>query len=301
MLALTRAEIVQRMRAPVITRADGLVRVFANCPEDMRREYQGPVARYAADTVSLLYRGLKMKPVRFESPRVIVHLGDVRTNVADVVTRVATNDAEVMTRIYLKSPGGADLVRFRTEIARAFYRTVCKTELSESEALRALNAADPDYHVAVRREKLEKWLAGDRSEQGAATDEEWDEEHLTLMRKVLKVGVASRRDVLTFASRLYLYPPCFNEPFEGGRTSVSFGEAIGLADADPRIRILAREKIVEIAAFGGGRSEELRAAAVAYVEFLRVLSGGESDGKSPEDLLLNANKRLELALESAVK
>ena len=51
MLALTRAEIVQRMRAPVVTQAEGLVRVFANCPEDMRREFQSPVARFAAETV----------------------------------------------------------------------------------------------------------------------------------------------------------------------------------------------------------------------------------------------------------
>ena len=40
LLALTRAEIVQRMRAPVITQSEGLVRVYADCPEDVRREFQ---------------------------------------------------------------------------------------------------------------------------------------------------------------------------------------------------------------------------------------------------------------------
>ena len=299
MLALTRAEIVQRMRAPVITQADGLVRVFADCPEDMRREFQGPVASFAADTVALLYRGEKMKAVRFESPRVIVHLGDVRTNIADVVARVTTNGSEVTTRIYMKSPGGADPERFRTEVTRAFYRTVCGRELSEAAAVEALHRADPAYRFAENRAKLEAWLAGDRSRQGLTDDETWDDEHLTLLRKVIEIGVASRRDVRTFASRLFIFPPYFSEPFAGGRHSVSFREAIGLAEGDVRIRFLALRKAMEIAVFGSGRSEELGLATEAYVEFLKELGKGEKDAKELEDLLTNADKRLELAWERA--
>ena len=64
LLALTRAEIIERFKAPVVTQADGLVRVFADCPEDMRREFQSPIARFAADTVQTLYQGLAKKPVR---------------------------------------------------------------------------------------------------------------------------------------------------------------------------------------------------------------------------------------------
>lgn len=299
-MALTRAEIVQRMRAPVVTQSDGLVRVFANCPEDMRREYQTPVARYAAETVGLLYRGLKMKPERFESPRIIVHLGDVRTNVASVVTRVTTNeDASVTTRIYLKSPGGADLSRFRREVARAFYRAVRKTELSEAAAEQALNESDPAYRVAVRRMQLEAWLSGDRSKQGLVDDEEWDEQHLALMRKVLEVGVASRRDVQTFASRLYLYPPFYAEPFAGGRHELSFREAIPLARSDARIRFLTVQKAMQLSVFGGGRSEELAHATKAYVEFLKDLSLGEKEDRELEDMLLHADKLLTMAWESA--
>ena len=33
--ALTRAEIIERFKAPVATRVDGLVEVFADCPTDM--------------------------------------------------------------------------------------------------------------------------------------------------------------------------------------------------------------------------------------------------------------------------
>ena len=40
MLALTRAELVARMKAPVLTMSEGLVQVYADCPEDMRIEYQ---------------------------------------------------------------------------------------------------------------------------------------------------------------------------------------------------------------------------------------------------------------------
>ena len=49
LLALTRAELVARMKAPVLTMTEGLVKVYADCPEDMRRDYQMPVARFAAD------------------------------------------------------------------------------------------------------------------------------------------------------------------------------------------------------------------------------------------------------------
>ena len=49
LLALTRAELVARMKAPVLTMTEGLVKVYADCPEDMRRDYQMPVARFAAE------------------------------------------------------------------------------------------------------------------------------------------------------------------------------------------------------------------------------------------------------------
>ena len=109
LLALTRAEIVQRMRAPVITQTEGLVRVYADCPEDVRREFQHPVASFAADTAAAMYRGFSMKPVRFASPGVIVHIGDVRTNDTRVISKVSRSEGQVVTRIYLKNPATADL------------------------------------------------------------------------------------------------------------------------------------------------------------------------------------------------
>ena len=60
-MALTRAEILERFRAPVVTQADGLVKVYADCPEDLRRDYQGPIGSFAAETVKTLYQGLAKK------------------------------------------------------------------------------------------------------------------------------------------------------------------------------------------------------------------------------------------------
>ena len=56
LLALTRAEVLERFKAAPITKVDGLVRVVADCPADMRREFQEPVASFVADVCRTLYR-----------------------------------------------------------------------------------------------------------------------------------------------------------------------------------------------------------------------------------------------------
>ena len=156
LFALTRAEIVQRMRAPVITRADGLVKVFASCDEDIRRDFQGPIAAQAGETVQMLYRGLGEKPRRFEAPRIILRLGNERTNTTELVTWVETNETRVITRIHVKSPAYADLERLRVEVTRGFFRSVKQKEVSPEKARAALRAADPTCQVADRRAKLER-------------------------------------------------------------------------------------------------------------------------------------------------
>ena len=293
---LTRAEIVQRMRAPVITQADGLVQVYADCPEDMRREFQGPVGGFAADTAKALYTGLSMKPVRFRKPEILIHIGDVRTNLTAVVARVETNETAIISRIYLPSPGFADLDRFRIELVKAFYRSVKQRELTDAAARRTLRAVDPRLRVADARERLEAWLAGRPAapEDGEEplTPEARDEEGLRLMRSVIEPGVASRRDVLIFASRLYLYPRTFDEKFVGGSDCLSFREAISLAEVDPRIRFLAYFKANELLVWGGGRGEMLEDAAKTYHGFLLALAGGERTKEELGELLDDADLKL---------
>ena len=296
LLALTRAEIVQRMRAPVITQSEGLVRVYADCPEDVRREFQHPVARFAADTAAAMYRSLSMKPVRFTSPGVIVHIGDVRTNDTRVVAKVSKADGRAVTRIYLRNPATADLALFRTEMVKAFMRCVKGKEVSDAEAVAAYRRTDPALRIADDRERLERWLAG---EPGLDGKRENDEDMIAMMRRVLEPGHASRRDVLTFASRLFLYPRSFDEKFAGGYDVLSFRDAVKFAKVDPRVRFLALFKANEMPVFGGGRGDELMAAAELYSVFLRELAKGE---RTEEDLLRMldaADAALSRALETA--
>lgn len=306
LFALTRAEIVQRMRSPVINQADGLVRVYANCDEDQRREYQGPIASFAAETVKTLYQGLAMKNVRFARPGIIILVGNERTNNTAVVTRVETNETHVTSRIYLQSPGYSDVERFRTELVRAFYRSVQATELSAREAVAALRAADPQLRIEDQRTELEDWLAG-RSTPEVPTDLPLTEEAIfaraermiARMRKVIEPGVASRRDVLIFASRLCLYPRTFDEKFLGGADVLSFAEAIALAKVDPRVRFLALFKAKEMPLYGGGRGEVMNDAAASYMTFLLDLAKGEKSDAELASELEVAELKLKAAYEQA--
>ena len=284
LLALTRAELVARMKAPVLTMAEGLVKVYADCPEDMRRDYQMPVARFAADVCETLYRGAGERPRRFADPGIVIHIGSVRTNLTEVTARVETNAERVVTRIYAKSPGYADQERLRLEITKAFGRAVLGRELSDRDAVEALVAADPKMRVMERRRELEEWLRGEGGHD--------DEEALALMRKVLEPGVASERDVLVFASRLQLYPETFDRPFVGGRTSLSFRESIEAAGKDPRVRLAAYLKSNELAVFGGGRGEGLARAAESYTLFLRELVRGKMSQSELSAMLDRADELL---------
>ena len=290
-MALTRAEILERFRAPVVTQSDGLVQVYADCPEDMRREYQGPIASFAAETVKTLYQGLAKKPVRFEKPEIMIHIGDVRTNLTEVTVRVTTNDNRVISRIRVKAPGYADLYRLRLEVVRAFFRSVEKREVTEREAVSAYRKGDPALRVFDERMKLEDWLAGRGTKD--------DEEGLRMMRRVFEPGKSSPRDVLIFASRLYLYPPQHDIRFLGGFDRLSFREAVRVGRMDPLARIVAYQKAAEFPVLGGGRSPELAVAADAYQAFLFEFAKGEKDEKELKALLDDADEKLNVAFERA--
>ena len=291
LMALTRAEIIERFRSPVVTQADGLVKVYADCPEDMRREFQSPIARFAADTVQTLYQGLAKKPVRFGKPGIVISVGDVRTNLADVVTSVTTNDGRVVTRLKVKAPGYADLYRLRLEVIRGFYRAVEGRELSEDEAVAAYRQAVPELRVYDERQKLEDWLAG-----RGTTD---DEEGLKLMRRIFEPGKASRRDVLIFASRLYLYPPQRDVRLAGKYESLSFREAAKFGRIDPLTRLVAYQKANDLPVLGGGRGEELSAAAMAYRQFLIDFAAGQKSEAELLNMLDDADTKLNVAMEKA--
>jgi hypothetical protein len=290
MLALSRAEIVERMKAPVVTHADGMVQVFANCPEDMRREFQSPVARFAAETVRTLRTGLAIKAERYRSPGIVVHIGDVRTNVSEVVATAVTNDTRVFTRIKVRAPAFADLQKFRLEVVKAFFRCERAQELTDEEARRAYRSADPELRIEDERLALEDWFCRGKGS---------DEEGFRLMRKILKPGFASRRDVLLFASRLFLYPPQYDIRFAGGVDVVSFRDAVELSRRDPCVRLVAAARANTLPVFGGGRGPRLSEAAEMYRLFLLELAKGEKTDEQLLDILDEADIQLNIAYEKS--
>lgn len=293
--SLTRAELIERMRTPPMTRSQGLVQVYANCPGDMRDEFHGPVARFVSKTCDDLYSSTTNEPSRFASAGIAVFIGDGRTNDASVVSRAfKRDDGSFCTRIYLPSPGYSDIAKLRTAVARAFVLAVEKREIGEKEALALLRDLDPQTRINRKYEEIERWIKGEKTESD-------DEEIMKLMRSVIQPGVARQSDILRFASRLYLHAPFFNYPLAGKYRSCTFRQAVGIMKDDPTVRFVAYKKAPLLIAYGGGRGKELSDAASAYSQFLFELAKAEKSGEELLDLLDDADIKLNVALEEARK
>lgn len=311
LLALTRAEIIERFRAQPLTKANGLVQTVADCPADMRREYLSPVSTYAADICRslALKQGSEAVARRYKEPGIIIHLGDVRTNLTNVSTVVTPREGKPsLTRIYIPAPGFVDMSRLRLEIVKAYCRAVDNEEKGDAEAFQLMVEADPELRVQDQYERLAAWqdgrapgALGKPGKEEPPEPDELDEEYLRLARSVICPGIARSSDVLRFASRLRLYPTVYDAPFCGRYCDCTFREAVALAKRDPRIRFAALEKAPLVVAFGGGRGEALSAAAQAYSTFLFDLA---KFSKTQDELLAalsEADNLLAVALEEAVK
>lgn len=293
MLALTRAEIIDRFRAPPVTQLDGLVQVYGDCPADMRRDFQLPVAAFASDVCRRLYTAANKRPVRFREPGVIIRIGDVRTNLADVVARPATrDDGAKFTRIYIPSPSGADLARLRLEVVKAFFRAVDGVDLDDDGARRRLREADPLLRLEDIQAAVSAWR-----DRGVYSEDRTDDDYLKLLRGVHLPGVATKADVLTFASRLFLYPFAYSDPFAGKYACCSFREAIALAKEDPVVRLAASEKIQTLILFGQGHGDKMNAAVEAYAKFLTELARFTLPEAELGKLLDEADEKLKGVLE----
>ena len=291
--ALSRAELIERFRAPVVTQVDGLVSERANCPADMRREYQLPIAGFVSDVCRTLYAGCRIKQKRCAQPGIVVTIGDVRTNVTNVVSRVQTrSDGSRWMRILVPAPGYADRYALRSAAAQGFFLALEGREVGESAVRQALRDADPLLRAADDRCDLALWRT-----QGVYTAGRDDEAYLTLQRKVLTPGRAAPEDAAVFASRLSLYAPYYALPFAGEFSGCSFDEAIELAARDPIVRYAAIRKIPEVVLYGGGRGEKMTAAVDAYVAFLQALATGRSEPAELRELLSQADEKLKGAVE----
>lgn len=293
--ALTRAEMIERFKAPPLTKVAGLVQVVADCPSDMRREFQSPIAGFAADICNNLYRADRIQPKHFPEPGILVYIGSGRTNDVRVVVRREVRDSGApFTRIFLPAPGFTDLDRLRTEVVRAYYRAVKNEDLDVEAAARAIRSADPALKVDYQYEQIERWLRGEPVDGD-------DQEMLRLCRSVLEPGVAREPDVLRFASRLYLYPESFDRPFCGKYRYCSLEEAIRNLNADPRLRLHAYIKAPQMVVFGGGRGEALAQAADAYSKLLFDMARNEKSTDELLAMLEDADIKLNIALEEARK
>ena len=292
-LALTRAEIIERFRTPPVTHLDGLVQVYADCPVDMRREYQLPVASFVSDVCQTLYRARMMQPRRFAEPGIIVHIGSVRTNVQDVAVSVDSRaDGTRFTRISLPAPGYSDRTALRLAAAKAFFLAVDGEELDDETAVARLRKADPELRLADERAELALWR-----EQGEFSEGRDDEYYLMQLRKVLSPGEASKEDVLNFASRLRLYPAFYGMPFDGRYETLSFEDAIPLSRTNMTVRLAAVRKITEILLYGGGRGDGMTAAVQAYGYFLNEVAKGEKSEDELREMLDEAERKLKEVAE----
>ena len=292
-MALTRAEIIDRFKAAPVTQLDGLVQVYGDCPADMRREFQLPIASFASGICRKLYAAQNKKQLKFADPGIIIRIGDVRTNLTDVIARPATRDDGVkFTRIYLPSPSGADLVKFRHEIVRAFYRAVDGIDLDDDSVTKKLRESDPVTRVEDIQSEVAAWR-----ERGEYAAGKTDEDYLKMLRGVHLPGVATRADVTTFASRLFLYPELYAMPFCGKYAACSFRDAIALARKDPTVRFAAYQKVQSLMLFGSGHGEKMNAAVEAYAKFLAELAVLKRTDEELAKLLDDADEKLKGVLE----
>ena len=266
---LSRAELIERFRAPRIVQVDGLVQVRAECNAAMRREYQLPIAGFAADVCRRLYRAENLREKHFEQPGVVIVIGDVVTNLTNVVSRTEKReDGAKYVKILLPAPGYADRDALSAAVARGYFLAVHDLALDDEAARKRLRETVPELKLEDDYRALEEWYAGKRGK------DDDDEKYLKLQRSILQPGVATKHDVEIFASRQFLYPAYFDSPFCGKYECLSYRDAIESAAEDPAIRIAAHLKVQEAVLFSGGRGERMSAAGLAYAAFLNDLAGG---------------------------
>ena len=291
--ALTKAEIIDRFRAAPVTQLDGLVQVYGDCPADMRRDFQLPVASFTSVICRKLYAAENRKQLKFADPGIIVRIGDVRTNLTDVIARPATRPGGIkFTRIYLPSPSGADLGKFRHEVVRAFYRAVDGVDLDDASVTKKLREADPVTRVEDIQAEVAAWR-----ERGEYAADKTDEDYLKLLRGVHLPGAATKDDVMTFASRLFLYPELYAMPFCGKYAACSFRDAVLLAKEDPLVRLAAYQKIQPLMLFGTGHGDKMNEAVEAYAKFLTELARFKLSSEELLKLLDDADAKLKGVLE----
>lgn len=288
MLALTRAELIERMRTPPVTVVQGMVSVYADCGAERRNKYQKPVATFAGDICRELYAGCRIGERRFAECAIEIHLGDDTSGATNVIAAIRERaDGTRRMKILMPSPEHADMKALETAIVRGFALAVRNEELDDEGARKFLRTIDPVARAEDELAALDAWR-----DEGRFDGEMDDEAYLKNMRTVHVPGRILAPELRTFASRLYLYSGYERESLAGHGNMLSFREAAALRDSDPRIRLAAYRKITELMVFGGGHGDAMDAVVAAYCAFLNELAAGQDDSELLGKMLDAAEKQL---------
>lgn len=285
---LSRADWIERLKAPSIIKNDGLIEVSGFCSAEVRGEFQLPVAANASQICEELYSELKIKPIKYKKSRIFITLGDECSTNSEVKVSYSTRDGEaIYTKIRLPSPRHTDIGLFRREVSRAFFTAVHGKKISDAELDAFLRQASPILRLDDDYRALEEW-----STKGIYRKGWTDEDYLKLLRKVKKPGSYRKEDALVFSARLYLYPQQFSEPFCGKYLSCTFKDAIKYAKIDENVRRAAYTKSSELLVFGSGRGDKFAAMAKCYSQFLLALASGKVSESVLEEILKIAEGQL---------
>ena len=165
-------------------------------------------------------------------------------------------------------------------------------ELDDEGATKKLRESDPVTRVEDIQSEVAAWR-----ERGEYAAGKTDEDYLKLLRGVHLPGVATKDDVMTFASRLFLYPELYAMPFCGKYAACSFRDAILFAKEDPFVRLAAYQKIQSLMLFGSGHGDKMNEAVEAYAKFLAELARFKLSGEELLKLLDDADAKLKGVLE----
>jgi len=104
--------------------ADGLVRVVAADVPGDEIGYRAPILNFAMREIRAMASTYKVQAPSVREPAIVIYALDGTTNDTRVVSRTSLRKGVRTTRIWLPSPGYADLELLRVEVATAYLR-VC--------------------------------------------------------------------------------------------------------------------------------------------------------------------------------
>lgn len=151
------------------TSSDGFVEVLAADVPGDTMGFRLPLLRFTSQFVQDLEHAFGLQMPRAQGRGLVIHALDGQTNDIRVIARVVRRDGNILTRLWLPSPGFTNLEALRFEIAQAYFRAWIDRHRPEDVAeagqlpkwfsFGALQARTADGGHAAIRAMLELWRA----------------------------------------------------------------------------------------------------------------------------------------------